>query len=104
MKKDFKSIAFISVFVIFVAGAFYMFGFYDTTVFTLLSGLSLLALYHAGLYSRGIIEDNTIANQKEIIERYKKQTYFMHKYIRILEGYIGEPEKRSREMKNEQQS
>ena len=104
MKKDFKSITFISVFVIFVAGAFYMFGFYDTTVFTLLSGLSLLALYHAGLYSRRIIEDNTIASQKEIIERYKKQVYFMDKYIRILEGYIGEPDKRSREMKNEQQS
>ena len=102
MKKDFKSITFISVFVIFVAGAFYMFDFYDTTVFTLLSGLSLLALYHAGLYSRGIIEDNTIASQKEIIERYKKQAYFMDKYIRILEGYIDELDKRSNEMKNEQ--
>ena len=102
MKKDFKSITFISGFVIFVAGAFYMFDFYDTTVFTLLSGLSLLALYHAGLYSRGIIEDNTIASQKEIIERYKKQAYFMDKYIRILEGYIDELDKRSNEMKNEQ--
>ena len=101
MKKDFKSIAFISVFVIFVAGAFYMFGFYDTTVFTLLSGLSLLALYHTGLYSRGIIEDNTIASKKEIIERYKKQTYFMDKYIRILESCIDESDKRNREMKNE---
>ena len=104
MKKDFKSITFISVFVIFVAGAFYLFGFYNTTVFTLLSGLSLLALYHAGLYSRGIIEDNTIASQKEIIERYKKQVYFMDKYIRILESCIDESNKRSREMKNEQQS
>ena len=99
MKKDFKSIAFISVFVILIAGGFYLFGFYDTTVFTL---LSLLALYHAGLYSRGIIEDNTIASQKEIIERYKKQAYFMDKYIRILEGYIDESDKRSHEMKNEQ--
>ena len=83
-------------------GGFYLFEFYDTTVFTLLSGLSLLALYHAGLYSRGIIEDNTIASQKEIIERYKKQAYFMDKYIRILEGYIDELDKRSLEMKNEQ--
>ena len=102
MKKDFKSIAFISVFVILIAGGFYLFGFYNTTVFTLLSGLSLLALYHAGLYSRGIIENNTIASQKEIIERYKKQAYFMDKYIRILEGYIEELDKRSLEMKNEQ--
>ena len=102
MRKDFKSIAFISVFVILIAGGLYSFEFYDTTVFTLLSGLSLLALYHAGLYSRGIIEDNTIASQKEIIERYKKQAYFMDKYIRILEGYIDESDKRSHEMKNEQ--
>jgi hypothetical protein len=83
-------------------GGFYLFEFYDTTVFTLLSGLSLLALYHAGLYSRGIIEDNTRASQKEIIERYKKQAYFMDKYTRILEGYIDESDKRSHEEKNEQ--
>ena len=102
MRKDFKSIAFISVFVILIAGGFYLFGFYNTTVFTLLSGLSLLALYHAGLYSRGIIEDNTIASQKEIIERDKKQMYYMDKYIRILEGYIDKLDKKSHEMKNEQ--
>ena len=102
MRKDFKSIAFISVFVILIAGGFYLFSFYNTTVFTLLSGLSLLALYHAGLYSRGIIEDNTIASQREIIERYKKQAYFMDKYIRILEGYINESDNRSHEEKNEQ--
>lgn len=42
-----------------------------TKVFTLLVGLTMLAVYHAGLYNRGIIEDNTIASQKEIIERDK---------------------------------
>ena len=102
MKKDFKSVAYISVSVMIVGCAFYIFDFYDSAFFTLLTGLTLLALYHAGLYSRGIIEDNTIASQKEIIERYKKQAYFMDKYIRILEGYIDESDKRSHEMKNEQ--
>lgn len=103
MKKDFKSVAYISVSVMIVGCAFYIFDFYDSAFFTLLTGLTLLALYHAGLYSRGIIEDNTIASQKEIIERYKKQAYFMDKYIRILEGYIDESDKRSHEEKNVQQ-
>ena len=68
MKKDFKSIAFLAVFTMIVGCAFYCIGFYDSAVFTLLVGLTMLAVYHAGLYNRGIIEDNTIASQKEIIE------------------------------------
>ena len=71
MKKDFKSIAFLAVFTMIVGCAFYCIGFYDSAVFTLLVGLTMLAVYHAGLYNRGIIEDNTIASQKEIIERDK---------------------------------
>lgn len=102
MEKDFKSIAFLSVFVMIAGAVFYFFDFYDSAFFTLLVGLTMLAVYHAGLYNRGVVETNTIASQKEIIERYKKQTYFMDKYIRILEGYIDELDKRSLEMKNEQ--
>ena len=60
MRKDFKSIAFMSVFVLIVGAGFYLFDFYDSAFFTLLVGLTLLAIYHAGLYNRGIIEDNTI--------------------------------------------
>ena len=72
MKKDFKSIAFLAVFTMIAGCAFYCIGFYDSAIFTLLSGLTMLAVYHAGLYNRGIIEDNTIASQKEIIERDKR--------------------------------
>ena len=75
MKKDFKSIAFLAVFTMIVGCAFYCIGFYDSPVFTLLVGLTMLAVYHAGLYNRGIIEDNTIASQKEIIERDKCRPY-----------------------------
>ena len=75
MKKDFKSIAFLAVFTMIVGCAFYCIGFYDSAVFTLLVGLTMLAVYHAGLYNRGIIEDNTIASQKEIIERDKCRPY-----------------------------
>ncbi|MBR1558212.1 MAG: hypothetical protein IJ647_10765, partial [Prevotella sp.] len=44
---------------------------YDSAIFTLLTGLTMLAICHAGLYNRGVIEDSTIASQKEIIERDK---------------------------------
>ena len=71
MKKDFKSIAFLAVFTMIAGCALYCIDFYDSAVFTLLSGLTMLAVYHAGFYNRGIIEDNTIASQKEIIERDK---------------------------------
>ena len=67
MKKDFKSIAFLAVFTMIVGCAFYCIGFYDSPVFTLLVGLTMLAVYHAGLYNRGIIE--------EIIERDKCRPY-----------------------------
>ena len=69
MKKDFKSIAFLAVFTMIAGCAFYCIGFYDSAIFTLLTGLTMLAIYHAGLYNRGVIEDSTIASQKEIIER-----------------------------------
>lgn len=75
MRKDFKSIAFISVFVSTIGCGFYLFKLYDSAIFILTTGLMLLALYHIGLYNRGIIEDNTIASQKEIIERDKKQMF-----------------------------
>ena len=57
---------------------FYFFDFYNSAFFTLLTGLTMLAVYHAGLYNRGIIEANTIASQKEIIERDKKLIRLMH--------------------------
>ena len=56
MRNDFKSIAFMSVFVLIVGAGFYLFDFYDSAFFTLLVGLTLLAIYHAGLYNRGIID------------------------------------------------
>ena len=42
MKKDFKSIAFLAVFTMIVGCAFYCIGFYDSAVFTLLVGLTML--------------------------------------------------------------
>jgi hypothetical protein len=90
MEKNFKSIAIMSIFVIIVGGAFYIFGFYDSAIFTLLVGLTLLAIYHAGLYSRGIIESNTIANQKEIIQRNQNLIDFLRGHIAFLEDYIKE--------------
>jgi hypothetical protein len=48
MKKDFKSIAFLAVFTMIAGCAFYCIGFYDSAIFTLLSGLTMLAVYHAG--------------------------------------------------------
>ena len=69
-------------------------------IFTLLSGLTMLAVYHAGLYNRGIIEDNTIASQKEIIERDKNTIDFMHGYIGFLEDYIKELKERNLEVKS----
>ena len=100
MEKDFKSIAIMSIFVIIVGGAFYIFGFYDSAIFTLLVGLTLLAIYHAGLYNRGIIEDNTIANQKEIIERDKKLIDAVYGHIGFLEDHIKELKGKGREVKN----
>ena len=47
MKKDFKSIAFLAVFTMIAGCAFYCIGFYDSAIFTLLSGLTMLAVYHA---------------------------------------------------------
>ena len=100
MKKDFKSIAFLAVFTMIAGCAFYCIGFYDSAISTLLSGLTMLAVYHAGLYNRGIIEDNTIASQKEIIERDKSSIDFMHGYIGFLEDYIKELKERNLEMKS----
>ena len=90
MKQDFKNVAYMSVFVLIVGAGFYLFDFYDSAFFTLLVGLTLLAIYHAGLYNRGIIEDNTIASQQEIIERDKDLIDFLHGYIGFLEDYIKE--------------
>ena len=53
-------------------------------------GLTMLAVYHAGLYNRGIIEDNTIASQKEIIERDKNLIDYLQAHIGFLEDYIKE--------------
>ena len=100
MKKDFKSIAFLAVFTMIAGCAFYCIGFYDSAIFTLLTGLTMLAIYHAGLYNRGIIEDNTIASQKEIIERDKSSIDFMHGYIGFLEDYIKELKERNLEVKS----
>jgi len=73
---------------------------YDSAIFTLLTGLTMLAIYHAGLYNRGVIEDNTIASQKEIIERDKNTIDFMHGYIGFLEDYIKELKERNLEVKS----
>ncbi len=90
MEKDFKSIAFLAVFVMVAGCVFYFFDFYDGAFFTLLTGLTMLAIYHAGLYNRGIIEDNTIASQKEIIERDKNLIDYLQGHIGFLEDYIKE--------------
>ena len=90
MKKDFKSIAFLAVFTMIVGCTFYCIGFYDSAVFTLLVGLTMLAVYHAGLYNRGIIEDNTIESQKGIIERDKNLIDYLQGHIGFLEDYIKE--------------
>ena len=100
MVKEFKSIAYIAVFVMIVGTTFYIFDFYDSAFFTLLTGLTLLAIYHAGLYNRGIIEDNTIANQKEIIERDKKLMDAIYGHIGFLEDHIKELKGKGREVKN----
>ena len=74
-----------------IAGCtFYCIDFYDSAIFTLLSGLTMLAVYHAGLYNRGIIEDNTIASQKEIIEWDKNLIDYLQGHIGFLEDYIKE--------------
>ena len=99
MKKDFKSIAFLAVFTMIVGCAFYCIDFYDSAIFTLLSGLTMLAVYHAGLYNRGIIEDNTIASQKEIIERDKNLIDFLSGHIAFLEDYIREIKAKSKTKK-----
>ena len=99
MKKDFKSIAFLSVFVMIAGAVFYFFDFYESAIFTLLVGLTMLAVYHAGLYSRGIVEDNTIASQKEIIERDQKLIESMRGHIGFLEDYIKEIKEEIQEMK-----
>ena len=85
MEKDFKSIAFLSVFVMIAGAVFYFFDFYDSAFFTLLVGLTMLAVYHAGLYNRGVVETNTIASQKEIIQRDKELISLMGVYINFLE-------------------
>lgn len=90
MKKDFKSIVFLAVFTMIAGCAFYCIDFYDSVIFTLLSGFTMLAVYHAGLYNRDIIEDNTIASQKEIIERDKNLIDFLSGHIAFLEDYIKE--------------
>ena len=100
MVKEFKSIAYIAVFVMIVGTTFYIFDFYDSAFFTLLTGLLLLAIYHAGLYSRGIIVNNTIANQKEIIERDKKLIDAVYGHIGFLEDHIKELKGKEREVKN----
>ena len=92
--------ALMSVFVMIVGCAFYIFDFYDSAFFTLLTGLTLLAIYHAGLYSRGIIVNNTIANQKEIIERDKKLIDAVYGHIGFLEDHIKELKGKGREVKN----
>ena len=99
MKKDFKSIAFLAVFTMIAGCAFYCIGFYDSAIFTLLTGLTMLAIYHAGLYNRGVIEDNTIASQKEIIERDKNLIDFLSGHIAFLEDYIREIKAKSKTKK-----
>lgn len=100
MEKDFKSIAFLAVFVMITGCVFYFFDFYDSAFFTLLTGLTMLAVYHAGLYNRGIIETNTIASQKEIIERDKKLIRLMDAYVSILESCIRDLKEDSRETRS----
>ena len=100
MIKEFKSIAYMAVFVMIVGTSFYIFDFYESAFFTLLTGLLLLAIYHAGLYSRGIIVNNTIANQKEIIERDKKLMDAIYGHIGFLEDHIKELKGKGREVKN----
>ena len=100
MIKEFKSIAYMAVFVMIVGTSFYIFDFYESAFFTLLTGLLLLAIYHAGLYSRGIIVNNTIANQKEIIERDKKLMDAVYGHIGFLEDHIKELKGKGREVKN----
>ena len=100
MIKEFKSIAYMAVFVMMVGTSFYIFDFYESAFFTLLTGLLLLAIYHAGLYSRGIIVNNTIANQKEIIERDKKLIDAVYGHIGFLEDHIKELKGKGREVKN----
>ena len=90
MKQDFKNVAYMSVFVLIVGAGFYLFDFYDSAFFTLLVGLTLLAIYHAGLYNRGIIVDNTIESQKGIIERDKNLIDYLQGHIGFLEDYIKE--------------
>ena len=90
MKKDFKSIAFLAVFTMIVGCSFYRIGFYDSADFTLMVGLTMLAVYHAGLYNRGIIVDNTIESQKGIIERDKNLIDYLQGHIGFLEDYIKE--------------
>ena len=100
MIKEFKSIAYMAVFVMIVGTSFYILDFYESAFFTLLTGLLLLAIYHAGLYSRGIIVNNTIANQKEIIERDKKLIDAVYGHIGFLEDHIKELKGKGREVKN----
>jgi len=100
MIKEFKSIAYMAVFVMIVGTSFYILDFYESAFFTLLMGLLLLAIYHAGLYSRGIIVNNTIANQKEIIERDKKLMDAVYGHIGFLEDHIKELKGKGREVKN----
>ena len=100
MIKEFKSIAYMAVFVMIVGTSFYILDFYESAFFTLLTGLLLLAIYHAGLYCRGIIVNNTIANQKEIIERDKKLMDAVYGHIGFLEDHIKELKGKGREVKN----
>ena len=100
MEKDFKSIAYLSVFVMIAGAVFYFFDFYDSAFFTLLVGLTMLAVYHAGLYNRGVVETNTIASQKEIIQRDKELISLMGVYINFLEDYIKEEKEEVHELTN----
>lgn len=100
MEKDFKSIAYLSVFVMIAGAVFYFFDFYDSAFFTLLVGLTMLAVYHAGLYNRGVLETNTIASQKEIIQRDKELISLMGVYINFLEDYIKEEKEEIHELTN----
>ena len=100
MEKDFKGIAYLSVFVMIAGAVFYFFDFYDSAFFTLLVGLTMLAVYHAGLYNRGVVETNTIASQKEIIQRDKELISLMGVYINFLEDYIKEEKEEVHELTN----
>jgi len=85
MKQDFKNVAYMSVFVLIVDAGFYLFDFYDSAFFTLLVGLTLLAIYHAGLYN---------------IERDKDLIDFLHGHIGFLEDYIKEIKEESDKVKS----